>query len=388
MENRKQKQAVGEGARKIGRHHLAFFRGYLQGLDLKTVSDAYLTRGMDLRIAKRTVQWLARELSMAARRQGRFAQARLLHLEPARLQPGRCIPAPSLEDFRQQRDPTGDFYGERELLAMYADEYPPDRKALRNARLRDRQLQALDSMYERLACDPAAEDPVSAWFEAPLAARLAAARLTTLRDLLDHINARGYRWWTHVPRLGEKGAHSLVDWLLSHQSSLGMTLSPRACTPLKELTPADRAPRLVTTAMVPLKQFLIPQALDGSCGHNRVDTARCKLAARNDYEAIRAWLRVCATNPHTFRAYRKEAERWLLWAILEKGKPLSSLTTEEAIDYRNWLAALGQTPVGEWPYKLPQAAWLGTGALRWSPAWRPFDGPQPAHGAHHPVRVL
>lgn len=31
----------------------------------------------------------------------------------------------------------------------------------------------------------------------------------------------------------------------------------------------------------------------------------------------------------TQRAYRKEAERLILWAILERGKPLSSLTTEE-----------------------------------------------------------
>lgn len=391
MENHSPNQGVGvreARARKIGRAHLAFFRGYLQGLDLKTLANHYLEPGLDLRLVKGTVQWLAQELAMAARRQGRFAQARLLTVTPAKLQPEPGAAAPTLEDFRQQRDPAGDFYGEQELLAMYTQEYPPDRKARRNARLRDRQLQALDSMYERLACDPAADDPVGAWFEAPLAARLAAAHLYNLRDLLELINARGYRWWIRVPRLGEKGAQRLVAWLQRHQAALGIPLIPRALVPLKALAPADRAPRALATAIVPLEQFLTPEMLDGSRGSNRADTDRCKLAARNDYEAIYAWLRASATNDHTFRAYRKEAERWLLWAILEKGKPLSSMTTEDAIDYRDWLAALGRTPVGEWPYKLPQAAWLGAGALRLSPAWRPFVGPLVDRNQRHALTVL
>lgn len=378
MENRKQKQAVGEGARKIGRQHLAFFRGYLQGLDLKTLSDHYLATGMDLRIAKRTLHWLALELSMAARRQGQHAYARLLHLDPARLQPfidERDRP-PTLEDFRQQRDPSGDFYGERELLAMYAQAYPPNRKAQRNARLRDRQLKALDSLYERLACDPAGDDPVGAWFDVTLAARLENAKLHTLRDLLDHINARGYRWWVSVPRLGEKGAQRLVDWLVAHQPSLGIALIPRALSPLKDLAPAQRTPRPMATAMVPLEQFIIPQDMDGSRGSNRAEIPRCKLAAHNDYDALRAWLRACATNPHTFRAYRKEVERWLLWSILERAKPLSSQNSEDGTDYRDFLWSLGRTPDETWPYKIPQTAWLAVGGgARWSTAWRPFDGP-------------
>ena len=36
-----------ESTRKIGRHHLAFYRGWLQGLDLKVAADRYLESGLD-----------------------------------------------------------------------------------------------------------------------------------------------------------------------------------------------------------------------------------------------------------------------------------------------------------------------------------------------------
>ncbi len=38
----------------------------------------------------------------------------------------------------------------------------------------------------------------------------------------------------------------------------------------------------------------------------------------------------------THRSYRKEAERLLLWAILEQGKPPSSLTVEDTNAFK-WL---------------------------------------------------
>ena len=37
---------------------------------------------------------------------------------------------------------------------------------------------------------------------------------------------------------------------------------------------------------------------------------------------------------HTQRAYRKEGERFLLWAVVERRKPLSSMTTEDCAAYR------------------------------------------------------
>ena len=49
---------MGKIERKIGRHHLAFYRGWLQGVDIKTLADRYLETGVDLRIAKSTLVWI------------------------------------------------------------------------------------------------------------------------------------------------------------------------------------------------------------------------------------------------------------------------------------------------------------------------------------------
>lgn len=62
----------------------------------------------------------------------------------------------------------------------------------------------------------------------------------------------------------------------------------------------------------------------------------CTLEANNDYQAISAWLERHEA-AETQRAYRREAERLLLWAIVERGKPLSSLTSEDATAYRTFL---------------------------------------------------
>lgn len=41
---------------------------------------------------------------------------------------------------------------------------------------------------------------------------------------------------------------------------------------------------------------------------------------------------------HTQRAYLKEAERFLLWAIVQHKKSLSSMTLEDCEAYRSFLA--------------------------------------------------
>ena len=66
----------------------------------------------------------------------------------------------------------------------------------------------------------------------------------------------------------------------------------------------------------------------------------------NDQKAIESWLATKSGSPHTSRAYRKEAERLILWAIVERGRALSSLTTEDAIAYRAFLRHPG--PRARW----------------------------------------
>ena len=65
---------------------------------------------------------------------------------------------------------------------------------------------------------------------------------------------------------------------------------------------------------MPLEQFRVPSELDGSQGTFRAPRQHCLMSATTDYEAILAWLR-SKRSPHTVRAYRKEAERLLLWSM-------------------------------------------------------------------------
>ncbi|WP_321819758.1 MULTISPECIES: hypothetical protein [unclassified Burkholderia] len=51
-------------------------------------------------------------------------------------------------------------------------------------------------------------------------------------------------------------------------------------------------------------------------GANQSDLALSQIRARNDVEAIQAWLKNYES-PNTHANYRKEAERFLLWALAE-----------------------------------------------------------------------
>lgn len=59
----------------------------------------------------------------------------------------------------------------------------------------------------------------------------------------------------------------------------------------------------------------LPEELDGSRGENRMSQDHCHIQASNDWEAIQCWLAEFENSPHTYRKYRIEAERLLLWSI-------------------------------------------------------------------------
>ena len=157
----------------------------------------------------------------------------------------------------------------------------------------------------------------------------------------------------------------------------------------------------------PLEKFIVPAELDGRHGLYRRPQAQCMLQAHNDYQAILAclrakhgltpeqkaklvsrrrqrdpviergvdWLRALS---NTQRAYRKEAERFLLWAITHRGKALSSMNNEDCTAYRDFLAD-----------PQPRSRWCGDrGRARWSPLWRPFEGPLSASAQRHAITIL
>ncbi|MFL9858623.1 tyrosine-type recombinase/integrase [Paraburkholderia madseniana] len=115
----------------------------------------------------------------------------------------------------------------------------------------------------------------------------------------------------------------------------------------------------------PLDVLKLPADLDGRDGTNRAH-GPSQVAAHDDLSAVRAWLSRVADKKTTFENYRKEAERLLLWAIVQLGKPLSSLTHEDLQAFREFL----QDPQ-------PRSRWVAEGGRKYprhDPRWRPFYG--------------
>jgi len=226
-------------------------------------------------------------------------------------------------------------------------------------------LKQLDHVLALLRALPAAPpqltDAVGQWLPARVAKVLEAHEVISLADLTLRI-PRSRRWWTAVPGLGPAMAGHIQRFFAEHP----------------DLTEAARALVLrdQSGGVEPLERLVPRKQLDGSSGRNRAPASTCVLAANNDLEAVRAWLSLHESRP-TQRAYRKEAERLMLWALVQLGKPLSSLTTEDAIAYRAFL----RDPA-------PKARWVGPHRRRSEPDWRPFTGPLTPTSAAYALTVV
>nr|WP_254225559.1 hypothetical protein [Burkholderia glumae] len=132
--------------------------------------------------------------------------------------------------------------------------------------------------------------------------------------------------------------------------------------------------------MVPLEALRVPAALDGSAGLNRAPVPAHQAEMNTDLQAVNAWIAIRgARSAQTQRAYRREAERLLLWAIVAKGKPLSSLNTLDVAEYLEQFLANPQ----------PAERWIGRGGVeRFDLAWRPFAGPLSARSRDTARRIL
>ena len=116
---------------------------------------------------------------------------------------------------------------------------------------------------------------------------------------------------------------------------------------------------------IPLERLNAPESLSGGEGTNRAPAFIAQqIAATNDLQAVQCWLAEFDKSPQTQRSYRKEAERLLLWSLIEKQKPLSSLTRDDLRDYQQFLSA-----------PQPPSRWCGARKPRHDPNWRPFQGP-------------
>ena len=255
----------------------------------------------------------------------------------------------------------------RQLIAFAQQRQRADLAALfgHPASARTRHARAVAHAIQVLPSLPAPEpqigDDIAHWL-APRAVRaLQAHGVKTLAALTVRIPRRR-RWWTAIPGLGAAGARRIEAFFAAHPR-----LTERARSLVAVEPPQD---------LVPWERLAVPHDVDGSRGAFRAPRASCTLNANNDYEAVQAWLELHESTA-TRNAYRKEAERLILWAIVERGRALSSLTTEDAVAYRSFLR-----------HPSPRGRWVGPPRSRSSPEWRPFAGGLSARSAAYALSVL
>ena len=244
-----------------------------------------------------------------------------------------------------------------DLAAVF--EHPErERERARHARA---VVRAIDVLHETPVAVPLIGDDVDLWLAPRAAGALRAQEIKTLAALTVRIPRRR-RWWAAVPGLGAIGARRVEAFFAEHPD---LTERARALVPVS-------APQ----GIAPWEQLRTPREVDGSKGTFRAPRASCALSATNDNEAVQAWLSLHET-PATQNAYRKEAERLMLWVIVERGRALSSLTTEDAIAYRGFL----RRPT-------PRERWVGPPRPRSSHEWRPFAGALSARSTAYALSVL
>ncbi|AJZ56577.1 phage integrase family protein [Paraburkholderia fungorum] len=230
---------------------------------------------------------------------------------------------------------------------------------------RFREAKAVADAIEVLRCagspTPQISDDIGLWLPARAVSVLRAYDIATLADLTVRIPRRR-QWWKAVPGLGPASAWRIEAFFAAHPA-----LSERARALI-----AVRGPG----AVVPWESLRLPHEVDGSTAAFRAPRHTCALDANNDYAAVQAWLSL-HESPATQRAYRKEAERLILWAIVDRERALSSLTTEDAIAYRSFL----RRPT-------PRERWVGPMRPRTSPEWRPFSGGLSARSTAYALSVL
>lgn len=369
--------------RKIGYHHYAFYRGWIQGMDLNVLADLYLDTGTDLRIAKSTLVWLRDSFSQAALRQGHRGEARLLrvHLQQKHKDTSSVNNnIPDLEEFRDRTDPDN-FYRESEIYELYKQTFPEafENDSLKRQKLIERQLKALYWVQELMVTTPNKSDSVLAWFDQSIAARLINAKLLSIGDIVDTISRKGDNWWRKIPRIGEKGGKRIQLWLTGYFD----TINHQASCELLSAVPDQDKPMFPVLFDHDDKNFL-----SGASGSNRHQGVQ-RITAKHDMEAIKKWINIKSVSVNTARVYRKEAERFVLWSIIDRKKPISDLSIDDCVAYKNWLTCLGKTNPDSWPYATPQDLWIGKrNTPRFSTEWKPFDGPLKEASIKYALTVL
>jgi integrase len=408
----------------------AYLRAVAEGLRVSDATARYL--GVQHETAARGAHQDIVDKARALARRRHNPRWRLIGVE-IRTPDGGARALPPLHDWAALQGLDG--LRESELLELYmeaAAEADPDpslrRRQDRAERLRRQQIELLRELEQSAAQPAQPEDGLDGWLPPKLVVQLHQADIQTLGDLQQRIE-RGGRWWrglldsfgptkaarlaAHVasllggmvtsverPRLvapqqapldASVGRGALLPWrpessaeaavLSMSEANLAspdrhsLASAARAlfeptsmATPEQGRTSADRA------AAVPL-----PAWVTGRNGANRAldrGTGAAVLTATDDLSAVREWIVARAGSALTATRYQREAERWMLWLVVERRKALSAAT---ALDCRLYMDFLGAIP----------EYWLSRNHVsQRQRGWGAFRGPLSLSSQSYAVNVL
>lgn len=249
----------------------------------------------------------------------------------------------TIDRLRRQAAAAARARGREDLASIFRCK-PNDRKENRQAF-----EGAIWALKHHDKVEPGMDDDVGIWLGSRLSNALRAGGVSQVAQLTARY-CHGKGWWKEFPGLGKAGAQRVSRFFAEHPDLLkrGRALSEAHNEASSQW------------GLVPLERMVVPEALSGAMGRYRGPVAACTLSAENDHQAIRSWIERHEAET-TRKAYTREAERLLLWAIVERNKPLSSLTADDATAYRAFL----KDPS-------PHDRWMGPRKGRFSPDWRPF----------------
>lgn len=250
-----------------------------------------------------------------------------------------------IKTLRRQLAVKSRFYGKTVWFTLWSSE------RLGSAAWERRALNALTALNSLPEPSPALDHGVEQWFPEAVCKSLP-FRAKTLANVVDLLESF-YAGESALPDDLTPSLKLLNDFFDEHARSLGYQLNKKPRSTFLPV-PLDK--------VAPLERVLIPVELNGEQGSNR-STESCRIQATHDLDAIKSWLSLKDDNAKTYQAYKKELERLLLWAILERGKAVSSLNTDDCRAYIRFLKTLSTTD-SQWVTLQPANKCYGK--------WKPF----------------
>jgi len=376
----------------IGADQLAFLKSQYLSLDLDEMAALYLNE-RDHRVATRRAIEIRADAILRAQRANATALVDLLtgKVDVATLTIRPIHNVPTCEEWLANHSNKALQEFDRETQQYEYEQAFPKAKAAA-AEVEEVDLVESLKLLPALPDHPTPESLVGWWLVPPIAATLRHAKVETLGTLAAFTQMPG--WWLKLSRVGTKTAGSIVDFLADHAATLDLHPAEVRCM-RQEAHGNHRDSPLVTvtiaqgTSVVPYERLTISPELDGSEGLNRGKEVT-DISAQNDLDAFNEVLKRHEKHPHTLRTYRKELERLLLWAVVERGKAMSSLNHTDAQDYVAFVQ--NPQPAARW-IEAQRAPSSGTSVTestvgRGSPAWRPFRGPLSPESTIHAIRVI